>query len=254
MLSAFFSAMYVVEPAVARLLVHPRVVLRALPVEPHQRDAVAARVGNPLDLDADHRAHGVLGRVEARRELMRRRQHRRATVQSHDSRRPFERAEHHDDAAVLARMRDRLRSAADEVEVPDLVRPEDSEPAQVALRRHVHVAVLRERCGADEEEVLPLDPGRELLVDLRVDLAHGESVAFGHAHSALRLARNRAADHPGADGWTCRAAACGGGLERRCARHARAQLGRRRGRRRPRASGAHVAPVRSQLRAAARPA
>src|SRR5207245_11748028 len=86
-------------------------------------------------------------------------------------------AEHHDDAPVLARVRDRLRAAADEVEIPDLARAEDPEPAQVALRRHVDVAVRGQRRRRDEEQMLPLDPGGELLVDLLVDLPHSSSVA-----------------------------------------------------------------------------
>ena len=97
-------------------------------------------------------------------------------MQAHDPRRAVERAEHHNDAAVLARMGDRLCAAAYEVEVPDLARPEDPEPAQVALRRHVDVAVLGERSGANEEHVL--DPGGELLVDRFVHLAHAASVLF----------------------------------------------------------------------------
>src|SRR5581483_9213591 len=38
-----------VEAAVAHLLLDPAVVLRALGLEAHQRHAVAARVGDPLD-------------------------------------------------------------------------------------------------------------------------------------------------------------------------------------------------------------
>ena len=91
-------------------------------------------------------------------------------MEADDPRRPVEGAEHDHDAAVLARVRDRLGAAADEVEIRDLARSEDSEPAQIALRRHVHVAVGGERRRRDEEEMLLLDPGRELLVDLVEDL------------------------------------------------------------------------------------
>ena len=191
MLSAFFSATYSSKPPSAHLLVDPVVVLRALAVEAHQRDAVAARVGDALDLDADHRAHRMLRRVEPRRELLElrivRQRDRRAAVQPHDPRRPVERAEHHDDAPVLARVRDRLGAAPDEVEVRDLARPEDAEPAQVALRRDVDVPVLGERRRRDEEEVLALHPGAELLVDLVVDLAHATRVACARMERVLGI-------------------------------------------------------------------
>src|SRR5947209_2218763 len=101
-------------------------------------------------------------------------QHLRAAVQAHDLRRAFEAAEHDGDPSVLARVRDRLGAAADEVEVRDLPRPEDPEPAEVALGRDVDVAFRVERSGSDEEEVLALDPGGELLVDAVEDLRHSD--------------------------------------------------------------------------------
>ena len=190
----------------------------------------------------------MFGRVEARGELVGRRQHRGAAVQPHDPRRTLERAEHDDDAAVLARVRDRLCAAADEVEISNLVRPEDSEPAQVALWRHVDVAVLGERRRGDEEEMLLLDPAGELVVDLRMDLPHDGSVAFGHAHAALRSARDRAPDRPRADGRCRRTGACGRSLECGRPRTAAAHLGCRSGRS-TRDAGADVPSVRRKPRA-----
>ena len=93
-------------------------------------------------------------------------------VQANDPRRPFEGAEHDDDAPVFAQVRDRLRSTPDEVEVGDLPRAEDPEPAEIALRRDVDVPVAGERRRADEEEALRLDPGAELAADFFEDLAY----------------------------------------------------------------------------------
>ena len=122
----------------------------------------------------------MLGWFESRRYRVVRCEDLRAAVQPHDARRPFEGAEHDRDAPVFAHVRDRLGSAADEVEVRDLTWAEDAKPAHVALRRDVDVPVRRERRRADEEQVLLLDPGGEARVDLVEDLAHAGSLARHH--------------------------------------------------------------------------
>jgi hypothetical protein len=58
---------------------------------------------------------------------------------------------------------DRLDPAAGQVEVGDLVRPEDAEGVQ-PLGRDVEVARRVVRGGADEEDVLPPDEGCDRLV------------------------------------------------------------------------------------------
>lgn len=73
-------------------------------------------------------------------------------------------------------MRNRLRPAADEVEIRNLLRAENPEPAEIALWRDVDVTVARKWRRADEEEALRLDPGTELASDLFVDLADRKSV------------------------------------------------------------------------------
>src|SRR5690606_38649271 len=66
---------------------------------------------------------------------------------------------------------DGLRAAAVEVEVGDLVRPQDAERVE-ALRRHVHVPVDVRGGGADEEHRLRRQEGGEPLVDPVEDLRH----------------------------------------------------------------------------------
>jgi hypothetical protein len=96
-----------------------------------------------------------------------------AAVEPDDPRRPLEGAEHHDDAAVLAHVGDRLGAAPDVVEVGDTTRAEHAQRAARALRRDVDVAVPGERGAADEEHRLAGDPGAQLVVDLVVGARHG---------------------------------------------------------------------------------
>ena len=73
----------------------------------------------------------------------------RADQQADDPRRSLEAAEHHDDAAVLAHVGDRLGAAPDVVEVGDATRAEHAQRAARALRGDVDVAVSGERGGAE---------------------------------------------------------------------------------------------------------
>ena len=70
-----------------------------------------------------------------------------ASVDSDDSRRALEGAEHDHDAPVLAQVGNRFRSGADDVQVGDRARAEDAKRANRALGRDVHVAVADN--GAD---------------------------------------------------------------------------------------------------------
>lgn len=99
-----------------------------------------------------------------------------SAVEANDPRWPLESAEQDHDAPVLPEMRDRFGTAANEVEVGDLPRVEDPEPAKVSLGRDVDMAGPRERCGADEEEALGLDPGGELVADLGEYLGYGANL------------------------------------------------------------------------------
>jgi hypothetical protein len=69
-------------------------------------------------------------------------------------------------------MRDRLRAAADQVEVGDFARAEHREAVE-ALGRQIDVPVERRRRRGDEEHALRLDESAHALVDLVVELAHG---------------------------------------------------------------------------------
>jgi hypothetical protein len=86
-------------------------------------------------------------------------------VQPEHARRLVERAQHHDDPAVLANVRDRLGAAAYDVEVGDRGGVEHAQRARGALRRDVHVAAGVERRGRDEEDRLLLDPGAQVVAD-----------------------------------------------------------------------------------------
>ena len=114
-------------------------------------------------MDPDHAPH-ARGRIVGRHRLA-------AAVQPHDPRRPFERAQHEADTAVLAQVRHRLGAAADVVVVFDRPLVEDAQRADRPLRRHVHVAAVA-GSGGDEEEPLAADPGCELGVDAVEDFAH----------------------------------------------------------------------------------
>ena len=70
----------------------------------------------------------------------------------------LERAQHHDDAPVLAQVRDRLGAAADHVEIRDRAVVEHPQRPDRSLRRDVDVAFVGERRRADEEERLARDP------------------------------------------------------------------------------------------------
>ena len=137
----------------AELLLRREVVVLALAGHLHQRHAVPAGVRDALDVDQDHRAPGLrnLGLFEraALDQLVEARIARlddgSAPVQAQDPRRALERAEHHDDPAVLAQVGDRLGAAAGEVEIGDLVRAEHPQGPDRALRRDVHPPVGSER-------------------------------------------------------------------------------------------------------------
>ncbi len=110
-------------------------------------------------------------------------------MQPQDPRRALECAEHHDDAAVLAQVRDRLGAAADEVQVGERVVIEQPQRPDRALWRDVDVAVVAARRGADEEHRLALDPAREERLDPLEDLCHGRQ---GRRSPTVNLAGNRA--------------------------------------------------------------
>ena len=93
-------------------------------------------------------------------------------VQSQDSRRALERAQHHDDPPVVAQVGDRLGAAADQVEIRERAIVEQPQRPDRALRRDVDVAVAAARRGGDEEHRLALDPGRQEWLDPLVDLTH----------------------------------------------------------------------------------
>ena len=149
-----------VEAAVAHLLVDPRVVLRALALELHERDAVAARVGDALDVDADHRAHRVCGRVEARRRARGPAGSTSArpcsrtifggpsNAQNMTTMRPFSRA----CAIVSAPLPTKSRYATS---VGPRIRNQRRSPFGDTLT----CPSVGERRRRDEEEMLPLDPG-----------------------------------------------------------------------------------------------
>jgi hypothetical protein len=144
--------------------------------EAHERHAVATGVRDALDVDDDDRARADPDRREplgeSREALVVDENRLGVAVEAHDARRALEGAEHHDDAAVLAEVRDGLDAAAGLVEVGDAARTEDGELAAVALRRAVDVAVRVERRRRHEEDRLGLDEAGEPLVDLVVDPAH----------------------------------------------------------------------------------
>jgi hypothetical protein len=126
--------------------------------EGHEGHAIAAGVRHTLDVDDHDRAHADTDAWEPLGES--RKAHvvdencLGVAVEAHDAGRAVERAEHHDDAAVLAEVRDRLHAAAGLVEVGDATRTEDDELVTIALRRAVEVASRVERCRRDEEHRL----------------------------------------------------------------------------------------------------
>ena len=93
-------------------------------------------------------------------------------VQAEDPRRPFERAQHHDDPPVVAEVRDRLGAAAHEVQVGERVLVEYPERLDRALRRDVDMAAGAGRGSADEEHPLRRDPRGQTVVDAVVELPH----------------------------------------------------------------------------------
>ena len=93
-------------------------------------------------------------------------------VQAQDPRRAVERAEHHADAAVLAQVGDRLRAAADDVQVGDGVVVEHPKGPDRSLRGDVDVPVVTRWRRAHEEYRLFGDPCLLVVVDAIVDAAH----------------------------------------------------------------------------------
>jgi hypothetical protein len=87
-------------------------------------------------------------------------------------------------------VRDRLDAAAGEIEVRDRAWVEDRERVE-ALRGEVHVAVVRERRGRDEEHALARDEFAKRVIDGVVELAHPRIVGRGDGMSQ-RLVSGRA--------------------------------------------------------------
>ena len=88
-------------------------------------------------------------------------------------RRAFKRAKHDTDASVLAQVRDGLDAAAYQFEISDAKRIENCKRAE-ALRREVHMPIIRARRRRDEEDVLRMDEIGEMAVDAGVRGAHGQ--------------------------------------------------------------------------------
>ncbi len=179
---------YVVPHALLPLSVEPEPALRSLAGVLHQWHAVSARVRDPLDVDADDPADTVAGILA--------RDHLAAPVETDDARRPLEGAEHHDDAPVLAEMRDRLGAAADVVVVLDGVRVDDPQRVDRPFRAQIDPPPAGS--GGDEEERLRTYPSRKLRVDAVEHLAHERQpiVALappGRGQSPFRPERNREA-------------------------------------------------------------
>jgi hypothetical protein len=89
-----------------------------------------------------------------------------------DARRPLEGAEHHDDAAVLADVGDRLGAAAHHVQVGDRPLVDHAQRPDRPLGRDVDVPVRVEWRRGDEEHRLLGDPVAPALVDRVIGLAH----------------------------------------------------------------------------------
>src|SRR4051794_4160579 len=178
-----------VGTARAELLLRPGVVMWTLALVGHKGDAVAARVGDAVHMDDDNGATRLrrpeLVEIALLEQLVEARvvgrHHLAAAVQAKDLRRPLECAEHHDDAAVLAQVRDRLRAAAYDVEVRDGPFVEHAQRAAGALRRDVHVPVARERRAAHEEERLARDPVAPVIVYDFVLAAHVSRLAAANS-------------------------------------------------------------------------
>ena len=169
-----------VRSADPELLGRPGVLVRAQPLVAHERNAVTARIGHPLHVDHDDRPPRLgavgLGEGTALEQLVEAGvaggHHLTASVQPEDPRRPLEGAQHDHDAPVLAQVGDRLRAAADHVEVGDGALVEHPQGVDRPLRRDVHVTLAVERRRADEEQRLALDPAAQVIVDAVEDLAH----------------------------------------------------------------------------------
>ena len=154
----------------------------AAALELHDRDPVAARVRDPLDVDHDHRTGSRLGR-EAPEELVESRlaegDHLPGAEQPDDAGRPGEGAEHDHDAAVLLEVGDRLDPAAREVQVRDPAPAENRQGPVVALRRAVDVPGRVEWRGPHEEHRLGLDEFGHPGIDHVVEGTHRFSLAPG---------------------------------------------------------------------------
>ncbi len=154
------------------LALSPAARVRTLAGERHQRHAVAARVGDPLDVDADDRAALLCQHVGAWKLERVAGQHLAVAVEAQDPRRALKRAQHHHDPAVLLQVGDRLGAAADEVQVRERTVIEQPQRADRALGRDVDMTVVPARRGRDEEHRLALDPSAEKRLDPLVDLSH----------------------------------------------------------------------------------
>jgi hypothetical protein len=106
---------------------NPSLSLRSMRLEREQRHAVATGVRDPLHLDPNDGAGGVLGpryrgKVEPAVQFVvivrPWEQHLATTMQPNDPRRLLEGAQHHADPAVLTQMRQRLSAASDLVQDP----------------------------------------------------------------------------------------------------------------------------------------
>ncbi len=82
------------------------------------------------------------------------------------------------DPAVLAKVRDRLDTAAGVIHPADSFRSEDRKSV-VTTRRHIDVPVGSERRRRYEPDRLSLDPLRESIVDDFEEFSHGFNLCLG---------------------------------------------------------------------------
>ena len=140
-----------------------------------ERHRETARRRNPADGDVNERPRaGIRGKVRRHfdKPCVFWRDDRAASVQADNFRRDFKRAEHDDDASILAQMRRRFRAAACVILIHHLQRPKDAKRL-AALGRRVDVTIRRQWRGGDEEQPLLCDPSRKFGINVLKLLAHG---------------------------------------------------------------------------------
>ena len=96
-------------------------------------------------------------------------------MQADDLRRPGKRAEHEHDATVLPQVSGCLNPTADEVDVGDLRRSQDTERAGRAFGREIDVTIGIVWRGGHEKHLLPREPLPGCVVDDVVDPSHERS-------------------------------------------------------------------------------